>query len=147
MTIVHEGEPVFAPDKDAQNLRELNAVLAKTEGIPKLVAASGEELTLPHSVYDVLRVVVDNLAQDKGVRIMPVNAELTTQQAADLLNVSRPYLINLLRTEKIPYTMVGTHRRVRLEDLLVYQDSRETMRRKLLDQMAKEAQEEGFYDD
>jgi excisionase family DNA binding protein len=147
MTIVHEGEPVLTPDKDAPMVRELDAVLAQNEGEAKLIAPSGETLVLPHSVYDVLRRVIHDMAQGRALRIMPVHAELTTQQAADLLNVSRPFLINLLRTEEIPFRMVGTHRRVRLEDLLVYKAHRDAERRRLLDEIASESQELGLYDE
>lgn len=147
MTVVHDREPVLAPDKDAPMVRELDAVLAKNEGEAKLVAPSGEEMVLPHSVYEVLRCVISDMAHGRAVRIMPVYAELTTQQAADLLNVSRPFLINLLRKEEIPYRMVGSHRRIRLEDLLVYKSGRDEERRRLLDEIASESQELGLYEE
>lgn len=138
---------MLAPDKDAPMVRELDAVLAKNQGEAKLVAPSGEEVMLPHSVYDVIRRVVHDMAQGRAVRILPVHAEMTTQQAADVLNVSRPFLINLLRREEIPFQMVGTHRRVRLEDLLVYKARRDSERLQLLDEIASESQELGLYDE
>ncbi len=147
MPTIHEGEPVFAPDKDAKIVQELDAVLAENEGVAKLIAPSGEILELPHSVYDVLRRILHDMAKGHILRVMPVHAEITTQEAADLLNVSRPFLVSLLEKEDIPYQMVGTHRRIRLEDLLVYRDQRDSERRRLLDEIASESQELGLYDD
>lgn len=142
-----EGEPVLAPHKDSETVRELDAELAKSEGVAKLVSPSGEVLELKHSEYILLRRVLDDMDKGSDVRIMPIHAEITTQEAADLLNVSRPFLIGLLKKGEIPYQMVGTHRRIRLEDLLVYRDYRDAERRRLLDEIANESQELGLYDE
>jgi excisionase family DNA binding protein len=147
MAVAHEGEPVLAPDEDHETVRELNDALAKSEGVAHLVAPSGEKLELPHSIYNVLRRVVDEMAKGNAVKVMPLHAELTTQEAADLLNVSRPFLVSLLEKGEMPYQKVGTHRRVRLEDLLVYRDHRDSERRRLLDEIASESQELGLYDE
>lgn len=147
MAVAREGEPILAPDKDAENVRELDAVLAENEGVAKLIAPSGEVRELPHSVYGILRNVVHYMAQGVPMQILPVHAELTTQEAADLLNVSRPFLVGLLEKGTMPYRMVGKHRRVRLEDLLVHRDQRDSERLKLLDDIASESQELGLYDE
>lgn len=147
MAVLHEREPILVPDTEAPNVRGLNSVLAENEGTATLTLPSGEPIELPHSVFEVLVRVVHEMAQGNAVRVLPVYAELTTQQAADLLNVSRPYLVGLLEDGDIPFKKVGTHRRVRLEDLLVYKEKRDGERLALLDEMARDAQEHGLYDD
>jgi len=147
MGAAREGEPVLAPHKDSETVRELDAELAKSEGVAKLVSPSGEVLELKHSEYLLVRRVLEEMDTGNDVKIMPVHAEITTQEAADLLNVSRPFLISLLKKGEIPYRMVGTHRRIRLEDLLVYRDHRDSERRQLLDEIASESQEMGLYDE
>jgi excisionase family DNA binding protein len=89
----------------------------------------------------MLAQVLDCLANGQGVQIMPDRAMLTTQQAADSLNVSRPYLIGLLEGGKIPYTMVGTHKRVAFVDLLEYKRKDDQHRRNVLDQLAELSEE------
>jgi excisionase family DNA binding protein len=147
VTVLREREPVKAADKDAPVVRELDVALAKTRGVATLIAPSGEEIELPHSVYRVLARVVHEMAQGNAVRVLPVHAQLSTQEAAELLSVSRPFLIRLLEEGKIPYHKVGRHRRIVLEDLLVYKQERDEERRRTLNELARESQELGFYDE
>ncbi|WP_293147200.1 MULTISPECIES: helix-turn-helix domain-containing protein [unclassified Microcoleus] len=74
------------------------------------------------------------------------NLELTTQQAADILNVSRQFLVKLLDEGSIPYIKVGSHRRIQLKDLIIYQEQRKVMRRQGLKELTQFLQEEGFYE-
>jgi excisionase family DNA binding protein len=148
MAVANEGEWILAPDTNRQNVREIDEIRAETEGVAKLVTPSGDEHELPHSVYNVLVDVIHQvLVLGNTVKVMSVDAELTTQQAADLLNVSRPFLIKLLKEGNLDYRMVGTHRRIRLEDLLVYKDQRDAERRRLLGEITSESQELGLYDE
>jgi excisionase family DNA binding protein len=107
-------------------------------------AGREETIELPAGAVKLLVEILEDMASGRSVTIVPQNAELTTQQAADFLNVSRPFLIQLLEERKIPFRMVGTHRRVRLEDVLRYKEGIDADRRKVLDELAAEAQELGM---
>lgn len=107
-------------------------------------AENEEVIELPAGAVKLLMAVLEDMASGRAVTIVPQNAELTTQQAADVLNVSRPFLIGLLDERKLPFRMVGTHRRVRFEDVLNYKEAIDTERRKVLGQLAAEAQELGM---
>jgi excisionase family DNA binding protein len=103
----------------------------------------GEEETieLPASAVKLLQAILEDMASGRTVTIVPQDAELTTQEAADVLNVSRPFLIQLLEQNKLPFRLVGTHRRVRFEDVLRFKENIDAERRKVLDQLTAEAQE------
>ena len=98
------------------------------------------EITLPQDVFKLLISVLAEIGRGNAVTVMPVEAELTTQQAADILNVSRPYLIALLVDGQIPYRRVGTRRRVKLIDILSYKRGIDEARMKVLEDLAAEAQ-------
>lgn len=87
-------------------------------------AAVGDRVELPQHVYEVLRQVVDAMRQGLPVTVAPRSHMLTTQQAADLLRVSRPTVIKLLGGGEIPFSMAGSHRRIKLDDVLAYQRRR-----------------------
>lgn len=89
-------------------------------------ATSGDQVELPAEVYRVVRQVVEALRQGLAVTVAPLTQTLTTQQAADLLGVSRPTVIKLLDEGRVPFERVGTHRRVVLRDLLAYREQRRT---------------------
>ena len=104
-------------------------------------AGQDETIELPAGAVKLLMGVLEDMASGRSVTIVPQNAELTTQQAATFLNVSRPFLVELLENKKLPFRLVGTHRRVRFEDVLRFKENIDTERRKVLDQLAAEAQD------
>ena len=123
----------------------LSQAAIRSEQRPRLTAADGTEIDLPESVFQVLRQVVHILAQGDGVSIVPVHKELTTQQAADILNVSRPYLIALLDKGQIEYSRTGKHRRIQFGNLLAYKRKRDQERREQLAELTRLSEELGGY--
>jgi excisionase family DNA binding protein len=113
-------------------------VRVQPEGAPETA------VVLPAQAFDLLMRVLGHLANGNAVTILPVHAEITTQQAADVLNVSRPYLIKLLDDGELPYRKVGTHRRVMLRDLLEYKRLDDAERQALLAELTADAQKLGL---
>jgi excisionase family DNA binding protein len=114
---------------------------------PKLVGSHGEELLLPESLFHLLRQIVSDLAQGQVVTLVSSGKELTTQQAADLLNVSRPHLIKLLEQGQIPFARTGTHRRISFTDVMEYKERRYAARRKGMASLTQMSQELGLYNE
>jgi excisionase family DNA binding protein len=115
-----------------------------------LIEALGEvgdddALVIPRPTAILFAQILDALGKGQGVQIIPKDAELTTQQAADLLNVSRPYLISLLESSQIPYRKVGRHRRITFEALMDYKRHDDLKRRAAADDLAQLSQELGTY--
>lgn len=101
-------------------------------------------VTVPRQAFELFLEVLGQMANGNAVTIVPVHAELTTQQAADFLNVSRPFLVGLLEDGKLPFRKVGTHRRIMFADLAGYRRRDEERRRKLMADLAAEAQKHGL---
>ncbi len=148
MTDVRDRDPVLVPDRDTGMAKELDEMLSRAQGRAVLRDPSGnKEFRLPHSVYRALEQVLHEMARGNAVQVLPVKAELSTQQAADLLNVSRPHLVKLLERGELLYHYVGTHRRVVLEDLLVYKEKRDRERLEALDEITRASDDLGLYDE
>lgn len=135
---------ISAPIGDRNELFALEALLA---GQPPflLVSPNGNSESLPQAVVEVLRRCVKVLAQGEAVCLMPVDSVLTTQQAADILNVSRQYMVRLLDGGELHFTKTGKHRRVRLVDLLGYKKMRDGKRRGDLRTLTRITQAAGGY--
>ena len=150
--MVRLAEPV-TPDEDAartaaQALGRVQAYLSRHPVGPAtvhLVDDDGDdELVVPRVAVELLARLLAHLANGQGVSIVPAHAELTTQQAADLLNVSRPYLIGLLESGEIAHRKVGTHRRVPAGSLLEYKRRDDARRRDAADELSVLTQEMGL---
>lgn len=128
----------------ASALRRLDAVLGANGPVRLQLGAEGGDVEVPRSALEALARVLDSFAHGEGVTVVPAHAELTTQQAADALNVSRPFLIGLLDTGQIEYRTVGTHRRVKAESLIRYLREDDARRTEAADELAAEAHELGL---
>jgi len=104
-------------------------------------AGREEPIELPAGAVSVLVEVLEAMAAGRGVTIVPENAELTTVEAASILNVSRPYLIKLLDEKVIPYRLVGKHRRILIDDVMAYKERIDAEREDVLAQLTADAQE------
>jgi len=111
-----------------------------------LVGPDGDRIELPDELYEVLRHAARQLLGGRGVTISPHDQVLTTQEAADMLGVSRPTLVKLLEDGEIPYSQPGRHRRVKLADLAAYQERAKVRRRSLLREMTRDAEADGLYE-
>ena len=145
MNIENKSNPaVFEANVQNSDLLRLEALLQKAH--PKLVGIDGEEIYLPESIYQILQTVTSLLLKGKGITLVPQEHYLSTQEVANLLNISRPYLYRLLGKGEIAYTMVGTHKRIKVEDLLEYKSKRNSDRREALTNLIETSQDLGFYE-
>lgn len=133
--------------RDVRLAKESARALAGRSAKPdRLVdaAGAGEVVVLPDGAVRLLVELLEHMARGNAVKLVAVDTELTTQEAADLLSVSRPFLVGLLEAGEIPFRKVGTHRRVRTRDALAYKQRIDDRRRAVLDELAQEAQALGM---
>jgi excisionase family DNA binding protein len=100
-----------------------------------------QPIELPRGAVMLLMDILESMAAGRGITLMPENAELTTVQAADVLNVSRPFLIKLLKEKALPSRRVGAHRRIRMDDVMAYKAQIDADREAVLDRLVAEAQQ------
>jgi len=135
-------------DPDHGELRHEAAHLATVLGTPGrpaiLTGPDGAQIELPAAIYEALSIIADALRRGDAVSVIPLHHLLTTNQAADLLNVSRPYLLTLLKNGDIPYEYVGSHRRLRLGDVLTYREAREAQRQDALKEVVRHGEDLGL---
>lgn len=113
----------------------------KPEVVKIKILESGEFVTIPRKALDLLFSILSNMSEGKSISLVPSESEMSTQQAADMLNVSRPHIVKLLEQGVIPYKKTGSHRRVLLEDLIKHNEKLKGQRIDSLKLLAKQAQE------
>jgi excisionase family DNA binding protein len=139
--------PVLPTPEDAELAAEASrklSALKSDEQVLNVQLDNGKVLPLPKAVTRLLQHLLMEMSLGNAVTLTPVHAELTTQEAADHLNVSRPYLISLLKSGKIPFRQVGTHRRVKFSDLCAYKRTQEEVRERALEELAAQSQKLGM---
>lgn len=140
-------EQTIPPPENAEALAKVETVL-RTAGAKLYVSTpDGPSIELPAELRMLVDTVVSAMRRGNAITFAPHAMRLTTQEAADLLGISRPTLIKLLEAGKIPYETPNRHRRIRLLDLLDYQATRHIEREKALRELARESQEFGSYDE
>lgn len=143
--ILERPDTVVPSEQDAELAATASRALARASKDSLTVRLEdGAELLLPKAATRLLSHLLMEMGQGNAVTIIPIHAELTTQQAADYLNVSRPHLVGLLESGKLPHHKTGTHRRVRFTDLSAYKQKFEAERKSALDELAAQAQREGM---
>ncbi len=148
-TLIPENFETVAPSEADKLLARESSRLLSTRKLGKRTSIrlgledgdEGEAVVVPTSAVRLFLHLLTEMSQGNSVCLIPTHAELTTQQAADLLNVSRPYVVKLLDEGKIPSRTVGKYRRVRFDDLMAYKRKDDDARAKVLDQLTAEAQE------
>jgi excisionase family DNA binding protein len=146
-------EPITPSAQDSRlardSVRQLSKVrpAARAGGVRlRIASAKGSEqaVTIPRSAFRLLTSILTEMAAGNAVRLIPTQAEMTTQQAADLLHVSRPFLVDQMEQGRIPFRKVGSHRRVLLADLLRYKREIDANRLQDLEELSALDQELGL---
>ncbi len=129
---------------DAEQALALQTFLKS--GPPELVSPEGARMILPEPYYTLLKHLARNARENRAATVTLNEEAITTQQAANILGVSRPYLVQLLEAGELPFYRIGKHRRLRLKDVLEYEAKRDAERHTILNQMTEDAVRDGLYD-
>lgn len=151
-TVIRALDPVAPTERESQLAEESSRALSsyvrdaeeQTIRVIPEGGGRGQSVTIPGVAFRLLVNILTQMGQGNAVTLVPVHAELTTQEAADILNVSRPFLVKLLEEGEIPYRKVGTRRRVLYRDVAEYKRRIDERRRATLDELAAQAQELGM---
>ena len=127
-----------------QSSRLLAACLGHGDTARLRVIDGAQDIVVPISALRLLVNILNEMAQGRAVTLVPVNAELTTQQAADFLNVSRPHVVALMESNELKHRKVGTHRRIEFTELQRFHAASQVQRKAALDELTREAQELGL---
>lgn len=155
MALVREREPAVLPEAERKGAEEsarvlaeyLRAHVAKPASLTLGDASTGRTIEVPPEALQLFLRLMQDLARGRAVTIVPYSREVTTQEAADFLNVSRPYVVGLLEKGQIPYRKVGPRRRIRFEDLMRLKERDGTERVAAARELTREAEDLGLYED
>jgi excisionase family DNA binding protein len=137
-------KPIPLPRSEQQQVQDLEKLLRR--GVPALISPAGERVELPDTVIEVLRTAVEFMSHGQTVTLIPDNQAITTQRAADILGMSRPFFINQLESGLMAHHRIGNQRRVYLRDVLELAKRRDKERLAALDLLALGAFEAGLYE-
>jgi len=132
------------PKSEQQQVQDLEKLLLR--GVPALISPAGERIELPSTVVEVLRTAVEFMSQGQTVTLIPDNQAITTQRAADILGMSRPFFIKELESGIMAHHRIGNQRRVYLRDVLEFAKRRDKERLAALDLLARDTFEPGLYE-
>jgi excisionase family DNA binding protein len=148
------NEPISPSPAEAklakESSRKLSTLVAKEKPELKVQVHSArgkaveETIALPRGAMELLVQLLTEMGKGNAVTVMPIHAQLTTQEAADILGVSRPFVIKQIREGKLKFQQVGTHRRIKYEDLMEFRRKSHETHNKAMDELVKEAQELGM---
>jgi excisionase family DNA binding protein len=138
-----KGQEIPVSENDSRRIEELYSAFRRSNA--KLISPDGATNSLPGSLYSFLVELTALLNESRAVMIVQNHVQLSTIEAANLLGVSRQFLVHLLEKGDIPYHLVGTHRRIYAQDLFRYKAARDKSRQKLLRDLAVAEAEEGIY--
>ncbi len=148
MTVQALSRPLLPTPEEASLAKESGRTVAavletrvETQEFNFPTSSGVKQVTVPVSALRLFVEILTQMGSGNAVTVIPIHAELTTQEAADHLNVSRPFLIGLLEKNEIPHHKVGKHRRIRYQDVIAYKERIDADRKKVLDELAAQAQE------
>ncbi|NCC23535.1 MAG: helix-turn-helix domain-containing protein [Alphaproteobacteria bacterium] len=148
MSMSSVKSPILPTDDDvllaAESSRKLAAIIGNDDKARLCLIDGDEKLVVPVSAIRLLADILNQMAQGNAVSLLPIGHTLTTQQAADMLNVSRPYLVKLLEAGEIGFTKVGRHRRIKYQDLMAYMEKVDDNSRQSVDSLSRTAQDLGM---